>query len=345
MPPIPTTLDPDALALLEAIQRRQNDLSDFQIPRLRACTGSLATQQLWAAEVREDMEGLARQIEELDVLVDDQRTERPRKQLRLKVDALRETLQSLRKEARTAVLTSKRAIEAQSRSQREELLRSSLMWEKKEEVVDQKTTEETAVTKTTTDLTHTLQRTVALMQQELERSVLSAQLLDSSTSTLQSASRSHDAIALVLGTSKQLVTALEKTDWMDRVLLILGLVCFGLVVLFILKQRIVDRGLRIAFWWMRFIPGAKMKAGEPVSSAFASASAVTGVTTSPTIVSISASPTGMASALTVGASLRDSHDTVFPTSISDDSRQRTIAADASTTSTSYPRQDSVHVEL
>ena len=63
MPPIPTALDAESLALIESIERHHNDLSTFQIPRLRACTGPLVTQQAWAAEVREDIEGLARQVE------------------------------------------------------------------------------------------------------------------------------------------------------------------------------------------------------------------------------------------------------------------------------------------
>ena len=58
----------------------------------------------------------------------------------------------------------------------------------------------------------------------------------------------------LLGASKQLVTALEKADWLDRILIFAALAFFFLVFLFILKQRIVDRGLRIAFWWTRFIP-------------------------------------------------------------------------------------------
>ncbi len=55
-------------------------------------------------------------------------------------------------------------------------------------------------------------------------------------------------------TSKHLITALEKSDWLDRLLIIAALAFFLLVVLFILKQRIVDRGLKVAFWWTRFIP-------------------------------------------------------------------------------------------
>lgn len=55
-------------------------------------------------------------------------------------------------------------------------------------------------------------------------------------------------------TSKHLITALEKSDWLDRLLVLAGLAFFVLVVLFILKQRLVDRSLRIALWWTRFVP-------------------------------------------------------------------------------------------
>ena len=57
-----------------------------------------------------------------------------------------------------------------------------------------------------------------------------------------------------MSTSKHLITALERADWLDRLLVFAGLAFFILVVLFILKQRVVDRGIRIAFWWTRFIP-------------------------------------------------------------------------------------------
>jgi protein transport protein SEC20 len=55
-------------------------------------------------------------------------------------------------------------------------------------------------------------------------------------------------------TSKQLITALEKADRMDKLLIMAGLVFFFLVVLFVLKQRVIDRGIRIALFWTRFIP-------------------------------------------------------------------------------------------
>ncbi|KAG1805590.1 Sec20-domain-containing protein [Suillus variegatus] len=308
MPPIPTTLDAEALSLIESIERHHNDLSTFQIPRLRACTGPLPTQQAWAAEVREDIEGLARQIEELDVLVDDHRTERARRELRKRAEVFRDSLVNLRKDSRAALLASKHAIDSQSRSRREELLRSPAIRQKGTSSSSEKVMFvhcmhfEDVLMKANHDVTEALQRTIGLMQKELERSVLSSQLLgkflavpffsntycpfhtESSTATIQSASTTHDKLDLILSTSKQLITALEKTDWIDRVLIISGLVFFGLVVLFILKQRIIDRGLRIAFFWTKLLPSSTsstravvQKAGEVVTSVSAAATTVSAV--------------------------------------------------------------------
>jgi len=70
---------------------------------------------------------------------------------------------------------------------------------------------------------------------------------EASTASLKATSTTQDILTGLLGASKQLVTALEKADWLDRLLIFAALAFFTLVVLFILKQRIVDRGLRIAF--------------------------------------------------------------------------------------------------
>lgn len=57
-----------------------------------------------------------------------------------------------------------------------------------------------------------------------------------------------------MDSSKQLITALEKADWLDRLLVLAALMFFIVIVLFIIKQRIVDRSVRLAFWWTRFLP-------------------------------------------------------------------------------------------
>jgi protein transport protein SEC20 len=152
---------------------------------------------------------------------------------------------------RAALLASKRAIDSKASSNREELLRSSVL--KQTKTSDGKATED-AVMKAQGDVTDALRRTMGLMQKELERSVLSTQMLESSTASLKATSTTHDVLTGLLGASKQLVTALEKADWLDRLLIFAALAFFALIILFILKQRIVDRGLRIAFWWTRLLP-------------------------------------------------------------------------------------------
>jgi protein transport protein SEC20 len=91
---------------------------------------------------------------------------------------------------RAALLASKRAIDSKASSNREELLRSSLLTQTR--TSDGKTSyvtkymflsslswsfREDAVMKAQQDLTDALRGTMGLMQKELERSVLSTQML------------------------------------------------------------------------------------------------------------------------------------------------------------------------
>ena len=63
MPPLPSALDDETKSLIASLERRQKDLADFQIPRLRACTGPLTLQQQYAAELRDDLDLFGRQLE------------------------------------------------------------------------------------------------------------------------------------------------------------------------------------------------------------------------------------------------------------------------------------------
>lgn len=123
------------------------------------------------------------------------------------------------------------------------------------------------------DVTEALQRTINLMQGELERSVLSVQMLgkyaspeyfisascnifslEESSANLHSTTTVYDTLNTLLDTSKHLIIALQKSDWMDRLLLLGALIFFFLVCLFILKQRVLNKTFRAAFWWTRFLP-------------------------------------------------------------------------------------------
>lgn len=63
MPPLPSALDEETTDLISLIERRQKDLADFQLPRLRQCTGPLSLQQQYAAELRDDLDAFAKQVE------------------------------------------------------------------------------------------------------------------------------------------------------------------------------------------------------------------------------------------------------------------------------------------
>ncbi|KAF8637923.1 hypothetical protein AX17_002544 [Amanita inopinata Kibby_2008] len=238
MPPLPSTFDEETTSLIDSATRLQTDLSKVQLPRLRSCTGPLSLQQTLAVEVRDDLDSLTRKVEALDILVWDQQGDKNRRELRGVVDHFKETLVHLRQESRAALLASKKAIDSQSRSRREELLCSSGAADQR--VPNEKVTDD-ALMKTHNDVTEALRGTINLMQGELERSVLSTQILDASSASLRETSSTHDTLTNLTGTSKQLITALEKSDWLDRLLIISAFASFLLVVLFIVKQRVIDR--------------------------------------------------------------------------------------------------------
>lgn len=75
---------------------------------------------------------------------------------------------------------------------------------------------------------------------------------------------------------------------MDKLLIMAGLVFFFLVVLFILKQRVIDRGIRIALFWTRFIPRkAKTVEGVLGRGDLKATSTATSIATSVTTLAVS----------------------------------------------------------
>ncbi|KAJ7155482.1 Sec20-domain-containing protein [Mycena crocata] len=334
MPPLPNTFDEETLELIAAAQRREKDLAEFQIPRLRSCQGPISLQQNLAAELREDIDTFARQIEALDVLVDDQKGPKNRRELRGTVDDLTESLASLRRDARAALLSSKRTTDSLSKSHREELLSSSAVSEKRD--LNEKVTDD-ALMAASDNVTDAMQRTMALMQGELERSVLSAQMLADSTATLRSTSSTHDTLTSVMDTSKHLITALEKSDWLDRVLIFSALFFFILVVLFILKQRVFDRGMRIAFWWTRFVPDFSGDA-QLLSMEKGSATLSTALVTS----SLASAASILASSSPIATTQIPEPSTELFSDVSSVSVMEATDTDSQTTSTSSVPE---HVEL
>ncbi|KAJ4490135.1 Sec20-domain-containing protein [Lentinula aciculospora] len=276
MPPLPPSLPPAAAQLISSIRRREIDISDVQIPRLRTCPGPLSLQQKLSTELREDMDVFARQIEALDAMVDDQKGQKNRRELKIQAEGYKEALDTLRKDYRSALLLSKRTIDSSNVSSRAELLTSTVVRDGRD--VNEKATED-AVMQANNDVTEALQRTLSLMQGELERSVLSTQMLDSSMSTLRATSSTHDLLTNAMDASKQLITALQKSDRMDRLLIFFGLMFFFLSVSIVLKERLLDRSVRLAFWWTQFLPSGSV-------STLSSSVATEGSTSIPEIIAV-----------------------------------------------------------
>ncbi|KAJ3736629.1 Sec20-domain-containing protein [Lentinula guzmanii] len=296
MPPLPSTFAPQATQLISSIRRREIDISDVQIPRLKICPGPLSLHQKLSMELREDMDVLARSIEDLDAMIDDQKGPKNRRELKIIVDELKQALAKSRKDYRAALLLSKRKIDTSSASNRAELLAPTIVRDGRD--VNEKATED-AVMQANNNVTEALQRTLSLMQGELERSVLTTQMLDSSMSALRGTSSTHDLLTNAMDASQQLITALQKSDRMDRLLIFFGLLCFFLSVSIVLKERVLDRSVRLAFWWTRFLPsGSVSNLGSSVASeASASVSGTAILATSSslaiaTVSGISLVPTG-----------------------------------------------------
>ncbi|KAL5481060.1 SEC20 [Sanghuangporus weigelae] len=266
MAPISQILDDETKALIDKLQRRERDLAEFQIRRLRDCKGPLSLQQRRAAELKEDLDAFVKQIEILEIHAEEVPTKSERSAVQGLVDELRESSARIRKDMRAALLYSKKTIDLQAKSNREDLFVGAAPVSDLRNVEDKATDD--ALMKASNDVTEALRRTIGLMQSELERSVLSHQILEESTTTLHKTSIQHDVLFAATHTSKQLITALERADWLDRLLVLAALAFFFLVVLFILKQRILDRGIRLAFWWTQFLPGlggrGSMKVEEKV---------------------------------------------------------------------------------
>lgn len=117
----------------------------------------------------------------------------------------------------------------------------------------------------------------------------------------------------LLSTSKHLITALEKSDWVDRLLILAALVFFVLVVLFILKQRLIDRSLRIAFWWTRFIPSFSSAEDQLVNALEKGSLAITSTELASTVLAaISATAAAAVSSVTASPAIETVLSTPTP---------------------------------
>jgi len=236
------------------------------IEKLEECR-SLHLQQQQASELREDLDTYEREAQDFEFSAADHPDWETHRMLSTQAQDFTKQLPRLRQQFRAALLNSKREIDAVGPGKRSKVEHTQ---EDVEEAPDEHELNEKVemndggVMANNQNLTDALRRTAQTLQEELEKSVLATQILETSTATIRSSTLRQEVLDTVMDTSKQLVKALEQADWLDRVLILAALLFFTLVVLFILKQRIIDRGFRLVFWWTRFLPSGSAHVREPI---------------------------------------------------------------------------------
>ena len=286
MPPIPLRQhafsDPDVTLAISSLQQREGHLASSAIPHLTTLSPStpLSDQQRLSSELHEELDDFGRRVEGLEQLVEDLRNPSERQTGRDVVHQWADTYAELKKKAREAMLVSKRNIDQHAKSRRDELIGSAVLARQGQMIQDDSEKAEDALMQTTATLTDALRRTEARLRAELDRSILSTQLLTSQTASLRQTSDAHGRLGGLLDTSKGLITALERTDWLDRILILGALVVFLLACAWIIKVRVFDRAMGIAFWWVKFLPSPAGGTGETVIERLEKGAKATGGTIS-----------------------------------------------------------------
>ncbi|GAA5859079.1 hypothetical protein JCM8547_003995 [Rhodosporidiobolus lusitaniae] len=284
-PPPPAPLPQQLVSLVDSLLRRLQDLESFQIPQLADCRGPLPFHEELAAGVRSELAGCRRDLDELKLEVDDLDRARDRLAAADHVKLIQQRLEACTKLYRQAVVTSKRQIDSFSHlSAREELLSGQggqgggsgrespssygSMRRAKSPAAGQGGDD--ALMSATSDVTEGLRRTLQLMQQEVDRSLVSNELLQSQTQTMQLTSDEYSSLSSLMTASKNLITSLERADVVDRLLLFGAFAFFAAVCAHIFKKRVLDRGLRVA----GFFGKIAAKGGSAVLGAVPKASEV-----------------------------------------------------------------------
>ncbi|WWC63237.1 uncharacterized protein I303_105837 [Kwoniella dejecticola CBS 10117] len=255
-------------SILGSLPRRLNDLETFQLPRLQSCLGPLDLHKELVEEMRSDLEVIHYNIEiakemshSIIFSIED---EQEREEVSGRIRIVEDRYTSLKRSFRQAMLDSKRNILSRRSRVHELSEKSKSRYELDESRLQGDLDKNWSASGTrgkgkamsaaefgmggddelqtkTNEVTTALRRTTALMQTELEKSVLSIQTLESSTQTLLSTSGLYDRYTSLLSTASQITKAIEKADFLDRIIIFAAFGFFLLVVAFIIKRRVLDR--------------------------------------------------------------------------------------------------------
>ncbi|KAI8071086.1 Sec20-domain-containing protein [Gongronella butleri] len=224
------------------------------VQRLTAAD-TLKTHEELAQVIRYQIRSLANDIEDVRLLADEQDKQATQKDILQRLEEYQEQHDQLQTASRQAVIKSRQRIQEKQRAARANLFGAGKdgksFTEQYELLQRHKSSNADALLKATTNVTEALQRTSTLMQQELEKSSYSMGALADSSKTLSATVNEYQNLGSLLGMSKRLITQLEASDWLDRIVLGLGLLMFCLVVVYIIKKRTYDVGVSLVSWASR----------------------------------------------------------------------------------------------
>ncbi|KAG0262888.1 hypothetical protein BG011_009596 [Mortierella polycephala] len=228
--------------------RKQYHALDNLISRLKNLSGgTLSVQQELVRSAREESKAIEAKIEELRLLSDEQDREADRNLILAMLEKIEAQFKQQQQSLRQAILSSKQTIDREAKSERELLLKGSKSAIELSEIRRRGASQNTAEYMLSTSKEHneSLGRTLKLMQQEVERTAHSAKIIDESSKTLKATVNEYQTYDEILKRGKNLITKLNQADWTDRLLIGFGLLVFSLVVMYILKKRIADRGISL----------------------------------------------------------------------------------------------------
>ncbi|GAA5833978.1 hypothetical protein JCM3766R1_002487 [Sporobolomyces carnicolor] len=242
--PLPSLLVPQ----VDHLERVLEDLDSYQIPELGDCRGPRPWFDQLTTQVRHELAGVKRDLDQLRLDVDDLKRLRDRQDGQYHVDRLQTYLDQCTRSYRSAVVQAKRVIDSsQHYLNRDELLAppppsGDTATRNSAKPKD----DDDALMSATSDVTEGLRRTLQLLQSEVDRSQVSNELLEQQTATIKSTSTEYSTLSTLLSNSKRLVTSLERADVVDRIVLFGAFSVFVAVCSYIFKKRVVDRGLQVA---------------------------------------------------------------------------------------------------
>ncbi|GAA5881028.1 hypothetical protein JCM3774_003073 [Rhodotorula dairenensis] len=254
-PPAPPSLPGDFQDAAAAIERRLADVEQYQVPQLAQCRGPLSFHNELATAIRHELAKARRDLDELKVEADDLDRAKERVAASHLIASIQQRIDSCTKAYRQAVVASKRQIDASAHLvAREELFAStsgraspapsgSGPGRGRSPMPGQSADD--ALMQATSDVTEGLRRTLQLMQQEVDRSMTSNELLESQTQTMQLTSNQYSTLSSLMNTSKTLITTLERSNILDRLVLFGAFAFFAAVCAHIFKKRVIDRGVHV----------------------------------------------------------------------------------------------------